>query len=98
MDEACQEKLSKQGQSRSSTLTPLPSPETAGCRAASSSVGAACRDVKQQEAGEERRPRRSEGSGARLSRKVREQRTRFYIVRRCIQMLVCWSERDDTHH
>ncbi|KAL5230451.1 hypothetical protein ABZP36_029227 [Zizania latifolia] len=29
----------------------------------------------------------------RLSRTAREQRARFYIMRRCVQMLLCW--RDD---
>ncbi|CAD5170939.1 unnamed protein product [Musa acuminata subsp. malaccensis] len=26
---------------------------------------------------------------------VREQKARFYILRRCIMMLVCWSDRGD---
>lgn len=40
------------------------------------------------EGGEQRRP----GAGARLARKIKEQRARFYIVRRCVSMLVCWHD------
>jgi hypothetical protein len=35
------------------------------------------------------------GVGAHLSLKAKEQRTRFYIVRRCVSMLVCWRDADD---
>jgi hypothetical protein len=31
----------------------------------------------------------------RLSRKVKEQRARLYIVRRCVSMLLCWRDPDD---
>ncbi|XP_004963452.1 Holliday junction resolvase MOC1, chloroplastic-like [Setaria italica] len=46
--------------------------------------------VGQQQAaeGEQRRL----GAGARLARKIKEQRARFYIVRRCVSMLVCWHD------
>jgi hypothetical protein len=40
------------------------------------------------EGGEQRRP----GAGARLARKIKVQRARFYIVRRCVSMLVCWHD------
>ncbi|KAL5733536.1 hypothetical protein ACOSP7_032880 [Xanthoceras sorbifolium] len=33
--------------------------------------------------------------GRRCSRLVKEQRARFYILRRCITMLVCWHEYGD---
>ncbi|XP_062208764.1 small polypeptide ROTUNDIFOLIA LIKE 3-like [Phragmites australis] len=37
-----------------------------------------------------------QGSSARLSKKcvetVKEHRARFYIVRRCVSMLVCWRD------
>ncbi|CAN1135538.1 Small polypeptide DEVIL 16 [Linum perenne] len=29
---------------------------------------------------------------------VKKQRAKFYIVRRCIAMLVCWHERDPSDH
>ncbi|KAI6676545.1 hypothetical protein NL676_037341 [Syzygium grande] len=32
----------------------------------------------------------------RCSRLVKEQRARFYILRRCVAMLVCWDDRGDT--
>jgi hypothetical protein len=48
----------------------------------------------QREQREERRRESSWGRVARLRRKAAEQRTRFYIVRRCLHMLLCW--RDDT--
>jgi hypothetical protein len=48
----------------------------------------------QREQMEERRRERSWGRVARLRRKAAEQRARFYIVRRCLHMLLCW--RDDT--
>jgi hypothetical protein len=57
--------------------------------------------VKQQQAareGEEegeQRPRWRCGAGARLSRKIKEHRARFYIIRRCVAMLVCWRDADD---
>nr|CAB3459926.1 unnamed protein product [Digitaria exilis] len=35
------------------------------------------------------------GAGARLSRKIKEQRARFYIFRRCVSMLICWHEDAD---
>lgn len=35
------------------------------------------------------------GAGARLSRKIKEQRARFYIFRRCVSMLICWHEDPD---
>jgi hypothetical protein len=40
------------------------------------------------------REQSSWGRVARLRRKAAEQRARFYIVRRCLHMLLCW--RDDT--
>nr|DAD28534.1 TPA_asm: hypothetical protein HUJ06_030002 [Nelumbo nucifera] len=33
--------------------------------------------------------------GQRCSRLVKEQRARFYILRRCVTMLVCWNECGD---
>ncbi|KAJ9684659.1 hypothetical protein PVL29_016900 [Vitis rotundifolia] len=33
--------------------------------------------------------------GRRCSRLVKEQRARFYILRRCVTMLVCWHECGD---
>ncbi|KAL5740818.1 hypothetical protein ACOSQ2_029998 [Xanthoceras sorbifolium] len=33
--------------------------------------------------------------GQKCSHLVKKQRARFYIVRRCIAMLVCWHERGD---
>ncbi|KEH41278.1 hypothetical protein MtrunA17_Chr1g0169911 [Medicago truncatula] len=30
--------------------------------------------------------------GQRCSRKVRELRVRFYIIRKCVRMLVCWKD------
>ncbi|KAK3409162.1 hypothetical protein EUGRSUZ_J01236 [Eucalyptus grandis] len=32
----------------------------------------------------------------RCARLVREQRARFYIVRRCVTMLICWHEYGDS--
>ncbi|XAR72131.1 hypothetical protein NMG60_11018659 [Bertholletia excelsa] len=34
--------------------------------------------------------------GGRCSRLVKEQRARFYILRRCVIMLVCWNDCGDT--
>ncbi|KAB2031540.1 hypothetical protein ERO13_A05G293900v2 [Gossypium hirsutum] len=34
--------------------------------------------------------------GRRCSRLVKEQRARFYILRRCVTMLVCWHECGET--
>ncbi|CAM0958460.1 unnamed protein product [Alopecurus aequalis] len=49
----------------------------------------------EQEQNQERRRReRPWARVARLKRKAEEQRTRLYIVRRCLHMLLCW--RDDT--
>ncbi|PAN16836.1 hypothetical protein PAHAL_3G090100 [Panicum hallii] len=45
--------------------------------------------------GEGEQHRRRRGAGARLSRKIKEQRARFYIVRRCVSMLVCWHDDAD---
>ncbi|XP_062181507.1 small polypeptide ROTUNDIFOLIA LIKE 3-like [Phragmites australis] len=52
--------------------------------------------AKQQARGEgtERRREGKLGASARLSRKIKEQRARFYIVRRCVSMLVCWRDAD----
>jgi hypothetical protein len=50
----------------------------------------------QREQSEERRREAWEHRVGRLRRKAAEQRTRFYIVRRCLHMLLCW--RDDTKH
>ncbi|KAM0855314.1 hypothetical protein ACQ4PT_049881 [Festuca glaucescens] len=50
----------------------------------------------QREHSEERRWEGWEQRVGRLRRKAAEQRTRFYIVRRCLHMLLCW--RDDTKH
>ncbi|KAB2595958.1 hypothetical protein D8674_031408 [Pyrus ussuriensis x Pyrus communis] len=33
--------------------------------------------------------------GRRCSMLVKEQRARFYILRRCVTMLLCWHERGD---
>ncbi|KAI9153579.1 hypothetical protein LWI28_013390 [Acer negundo] len=33
--------------------------------------------------------------GQKCSHLVKKQRAKFYIVRRCIAMLVCWHERGD---
>ncbi|XP_052177015.1 small polypeptide DEVIL 16 [Diospyros lotus] len=33
--------------------------------------------------------------GERCSHLAKKQRARFYIIRRCIAMLVCWHERGD---
>ncbi|KAL3732026.1 hypothetical protein ACJRO7_028811 [Eucalyptus globulus] len=32
----------------------------------------------------------------RCSRLVKEQRARFYILRRCVAMLICWHDCGDT--
>ncbi|KAF8021583.1 hypothetical protein BT93_G1895 [Corymbia citriodora subsp. variegata] len=32
----------------------------------------------------------------RCSRLVKEQRARFYILRRCVTMLICWHDCGDT--
>ncbi|KAJ3668948.1 hypothetical protein LUZ60_010898 [Juncus effusus] len=44
----------------------------------------------------ERGERRSNGSGrsfsGRCARLVKEQRARFYIMRRCVTMLICWRD------
>ena len=43
---------------------------------------------------------RADGSGkggsfsGRCARLVKQQRARFYIMRRCVTMLVCWRERE----
>ncbi|GMP22583.1 hypothetical protein CsSME_00000540 [Camellia sinensis var. sinensis] len=34
--------------------------------------------------------------GKRCSRLVKDQRARFYILRRCVIMLVCWNDCGDT--
>ncbi|KAL8504470.1 hypothetical protein ACS0TY_015874 [Phlomoides rotata] len=33
--------------------------------------------------------------GEKCSRLAKKQRAKFYIVRRCIAMLVCWHERNE---
>ncbi|KAK6943848.1 DVL protein [Dillenia turbinata] len=33
--------------------------------------------------------------GQKCNHMVKKQRAKFYILRRCIAMLVCWHERDD---
>ncbi|KAG5239865.1 ROTUNDIFOLIA family protein [Salix suchowensis] len=42
---------------------------------------------------------RSSTSSCSFSRKcarlVKEQRARFYIMRRCVKMLICWSDYND---
>ncbi|CAD5171589.1 unnamed protein product [Musa acuminata subsp. malaccensis] len=43
---------------------------------------------------EESLPCRSFGRRCRLQAK--EQKARFYILRRCIMMLMCWRERGET--
>ncbi|KAG0450287.1 hypothetical protein HPP92_027005 [Vanilla planifolia] len=42
----------------------------------------------------ERRPRRAAGCSfaRRCASLVKEQRARFYIMRRCVVMLICWRE------
>ncbi|KAB2010441.1 hypothetical protein ERO13_A10G203600v2 [Gossypium hirsutum] len=39
---------------------------------------------------------RCKAFGRRCSRLVKEQRAKFYILRRCVTMLVCWHECGDT--
>jgi hypothetical protein len=56
---------------------------------AGSSTGGGVNNQREQTEGWEQRV-------GRLRRKAAEQRTRFYIVRRCLHMLLCW--RDDTKH
>ncbi|XP_022889363.1 uncharacterized protein LOC111404860 [Olea europaea var. sylvestris] len=34
--------------------------------------------------------------GKKCSHVAKKQRAKFYILRRCIAMLVCWHERNDT--
>ncbi|OAY38885.1 hypothetical protein MANES_10G049900v8 [Manihot esculenta] len=34
--------------------------------------------------------------GQKCSRLVKEQRAKFYILRRCIVMLICWNEYGDS--
>nr|GMC70821.1 probable serine/threonine-protein kinase fhkE [Ipomoea batatas]GMC76200.1 probable serine/threonine-protein kinase fhkE [Ipomoea batatas]GME17783.1 probable serine/threonine-protein kinase fhkE [Ipomoea batatas] len=36
-----------------------------------------------------------EKPGRRCSKLVKERRARFYILRRCVAMLVCWHQYDD---
>nr|KJB74743.1 hypothetical protein B456_012G005500 [Gossypium raimondii] len=40
--------------------------------------------------------RRCTRFGQRCTRLVEEQRAKFYILRRCVTMLVCWHECGDT--
>ncbi|KAI3902109.1 hypothetical protein MKW92_016413 [Papaver armeniacum] len=34
--------------------------------------------------------------GKKCNRLVKEQRARFYILRQCVTMLVCWNDRCDS--
>jgi hypothetical protein len=95
---AKKKKLAKSGHGRRwSSSTDLQDIETATRTAA---VDGGMKQQRQQaaregqgEAVEQRR--RCGGAGARLSRKIKEHRARFYIVRRCVAMLVCWRDADD---
>ncbi|CAL9779759.1 unnamed protein product [Musa acuminata subsp. burmannicoides] len=39
-----------------------------------------------------RASQRGGGGGGGLSRMVREQKARMYIIRRCVVMLLCWHD------
>ncbi|XP_062232373.1 small polypeptide ROTUNDIFOLIA LIKE 3-like [Phragmites australis] len=98
-------KLSKKGRSRSgrahitdgaagasSSTTMLSrsySASVSGTRADTSSSSSSSSQGQGQGQGQQ-------GSSARLSKKcveaVKEHRARFYIVRRCVSMLVCWRD------
>jgi hypothetical protein len=95
-------KLSKKGRSRSMGQA---AGTTMLSRSYSASVvGATTRGVQQQQQAHHRRhylpppaaASSTSQSGAGLSKKcvdaVKEHRARFYIVRRCVSMLVCWRD------
>ncbi|CBI32764.3 hypothetical protein PVL29_010074 [Vitis rotundifolia] len=44
---------------------------------------------------QDRHPCRCKSFGQKCSHLVKKQRAKFYILRRCIAMLVCWHERGD---
>ncbi|XP_028776083.1 uncharacterized protein LOC114732871 [Neltuma alba] len=48
----------------------------------------------EQQQGEDCDPN-SESFGQKCSHMVKKQRTKFYILRRCIAMLLCWHERGE---
>ncbi|KAI4339183.1 hypothetical protein MLD38_024149 [Melastoma candidum] len=45
--------------------------------------------------GRRRRRRRTCAFADKCARLVKEQRARFYIVRRCVTMLLCWHDHAD---
>ncbi|CAD6227882.1 unnamed protein product [Miscanthus lutarioriparius] len=79
------------GSSRSTTTSTSTAAAATGTGSSSSSYSAA--SSSQQAAGG---AESSSSSSSRLSKKcveaVKEHRARFYIVRRCVSMLVCWRD------
>ncbi|KQJ86190.1 hypothetical protein BRADI_4g03864v3 [Brachypodium distachyon] len=75
-------KMSKKGSRRSSSSAAVAPAAAAG---SSSPVGLKGRTGP---------PRRGSGRSVpgRLARLAKEQRARFYIMRRCVTMLVCWRD------
>ncbi|RLN27616.1 uncharacterized protein C2845_PM05G25360 [Panicum miliaceum] len=67
--------------------------------AASGDSGAQAAASTQQLARRPRRQRKHGGGCAGLRRRcyavLKQQRTRLYILRRCVTMLLCWHEHDD---
>lgn len=80
--------------SYSASLISSRSTPAAGTLGSSSSCAAAAASSSQQQ--QQQAAESSSSSSSRLSKKcveaVKEHRARFYIVRRCVSMLVCWRD------
>ncbi|KAG6494142.1 hypothetical protein ZIOFF_049161 [Zingiber officinale] len=78
-------KLSKKDQSRSKRERPPPAAEPALLRRSASTM----------EARVAAPPPTPRSFSRRCTGMVKEQRAKFYIMRRCVSMLMCWRERPD---